>query len=99
MRYTGYLTVLAIFSHLVFNDISFLGILFSYSICELLYCTCLEYILLLSLLLKGGQKSTPSGADIPTGLSRSGVLDARDRRKFGPMCGVPLQMKGVEVIY
>jgi len=32
--------------------------------------------------IKGGQTTTlTSGADSPTGLSRSGVLDARSRRK------------------
>ena len=33
---------------------------------------------------KGGQIGTPTpGVDTPTGLSRSGVLDARNRRKYG----------------
>ena len=33
---------------------------------------------------KRGQKGNPMpGADVPTGLSRSGVLDARSRRKNG----------------
>ena len=33
---------------------------------------------------KGGQTGTPTlGADAPTGLSQSGVLDARNRRKRG----------------
>ena len=33
---------------------------------------------------KGSQTGTPTpGADVPTGLSRSGVLEARNRRKYG----------------
>ena len=33
---------------------------------------------------KGGQTGTPtSGTDVPTGPSRSGVSDARSRRKYG----------------
>ena len=47
---TVFFAVLAIFSYVGFNDMSDLGILFSYYICELLCCTCLEYTLILSLL-------------------------------------------------
>ena len=42
-----FFAVLVIFSYLGFNEMSVIGILFSYYICELLYCTCLEYTLLL----------------------------------------------------
>ena len=44
---------------------------------------------------KGGQTGTQtSGVDAPIGLSRSGVLDARNRRKHGQWYGVPLYRKG-----
>ena len=44
---------------------------------------------------KGGQIGTPTlGADVPTGLSRSVVLDARSRRKHGRWYRVLLHRKG-----
>ena len=44
---------------------------------------------------KGGQIGTPtSGADVPTSLSGSGLLDAMERRKYGPRFGVLLHRKG-----
>ena len=44
---------------------------------------------------KGGQTGTPtSDADVPTGLSQSGVLGARIRRKHGRWYGVLLRRKG-----
>ena len=44
---------------------------------------------------KGGQTgTTTSGASAPTGLSRSRVLDVRNRRKHGRWYGVPLHRKG-----
>ena len=43
---------------------------------------------------KGGQKGTPTlGAVVPTGFFRSSMLDARERRKFGPRCGVTLHRR------
>ena len=44
---------------------------------------------------KRGQTRTPtSDADVPTGLSQSGVLDAKNSKKHGRWYGVPLQRKG-----
>ena len=44
---------------------------------------------------KGGSTGTPTlGADASTGPTRYGVSDARNRRKHGQCCGVPIQMKG-----
>ena len=44
---------------------------------------------------KGGQTGTPTlGADDPTDPTRSGVLDARNRRKYGRWCGVILHRRG-----
>ena len=46
---------------------------------------------------KVGQTGTPElGTDAPTSLFRSGVLDARNRRKHGRLCWVPLHRKGTE---
>ena len=48
---------------------------------------------------KRGQKRTlTSGAYVLIGLSRSGALDARGRRKYEPMCMDPLHRKGKEVV-
>ena len=45
----------------------------------------------------GGQTGTPtSGADAPTDLSQSGVIDARNRRKDERWYGVTLHRKGRE---
>ena len=44
---------------------------------------------------KGGQTGTPvSGTDAPTGPFRSGVSDARNRRKHGRSYGIPIYRKG-----
>ena len=44
---------------------------------------------------KAGLTGTPTpGADAPTGPSRLGVSDARNRRKHGRWFGVPLHKRG-----
>ena len=44
---------------------------------------------------KEGPTGTPTpGADSPTGQTRSGVSDARNRIKHGRWCGVPLLRVG-----
>ena len=35
-------------------------------------------------------------ADVSVSIFQSGVLDARDRKKYGRNCGVPLHRKGRE---
>ena len=46
---------------------------------------------------KGGPTGTPTtDVDAPTALSRSGVLDARNRRKHGQWYGVPLSEGGID---
>ena len=44
---------------------------------------------------KGCPTGTPMpGAYVPTGPLKSGLSDARNRRKHGRLCGAPLQRKG-----
>jgi len=43
---------------------------------------------------KEAVKNSTSGANVSTGLSQSGMLDARDRRKYRWRCGFPLHRKG-----
>ena len=44
---------------------------------------------------KGGPTGTPTpGAGALTGPTLSGVSDARNRRKHGRWCGIPLYMRG-----
>ena len=42
----------------------------------------------------GPTKTLTPGADAPMAQTRSGVLDARNRRKHGRCCGVPLHRRG-----
>ena len=42
-----------------------------------------------------GSIGTPTpGADAPTGSTQSGVSDARNRRRHGWWCGVPIHRRG-----
>ena len=44
---------------------------------------------------KKSNKGTPTpGIDATIGHYRSGLWDARNRRKYEPMCGIPLHKKG-----
>ena len=45
---------------------------------------------------KGEPTGTPKpGADAPTGLPQSGVSDAKNRRRHGWWCGVPIHRRGI----